>query len=152
MKKILITIIGLVTFAVVKAQQTAPKSGDPNVEISTNVPDTSAADNSQVFTEVEQAPSFKGGIEKFYQFLNNNVKYPAEAKKIKLTGKVVVVFVVEKDGSITNAKIFRGLGNGCDEEAMRVIKKSPKWSPGMQNGRPVRVQLLINVHFTYVGK
>lgn len=77
------------------------------------------------------------------------MKYPAEAKKNNVNGNVIVVFVVEKDGSITNTKIFRGLGSGCDEEAIRVIKKSPKWNPGMQNGQPVRVQLLIHVHFGY---
>ena len=152
MKKTFITFIILATYATAKAQQSTPKSGDPNVEIKIDAPDTSSVNNSKIFTAVEMEPTFPGGLDRFYQFLQYNIKYPAEAFKNKIQGKVFVGFVVEKDGSLTDVKVLRGIGSGCDEEAARVIKKSPKWRPGIQNGRPVRVQFVVPISFTPTGR
>jgi len=93
-------------------------------------------DSNQIYTAVEVKPDFPGGIQKFYDFVGKNYKVP-EDEDIK--GKVFVQFVVEKDGSLTDIKVIRDLGFGTGKEAIRVLKKSPKWKPGIQNGRPVRV-------------
>ena len=92
-----------------------------------------------IFTAVEQNPEFPGGMTAMYRFLGNNIKYPNEAQKNKVQGRVFVRFIVEKDGSISNIDILKGIGGGCDEEAKRVVNSMPKWKPGFQNGKPVRV-------------
>ena len=75
------------------------------------------------------------------------MKYPEEAKEIGIQGKVYVTFVVEVDGSITDVKVLRGIGSGCDDEAVRVVKSMPKWVPGKQRGVPVRVQFNLPINF-----
>lgn len=93
----------------------------------------------QIFESVEQNPEFNGGMAKMFRFLGENIAYPKAAQKAKISGRVFVRFVVEKDGSIGNVEVLKGIGFGCDEEAIRVIKAMPKWNPGIQNGKPVRV-------------
>lgn len=105
-----------------------------------------------VFTAVEQQPAYPGGNEAFAKYLTANIKYPAEARKNKVQGRVITSFVVQKDGSITDVKIMRGIGYGADEEAVRVVKSMPKWNPGMQNGRPVNVVYTVPISFTLNGK
>lgn len=85
---------------------------------------------------IEVKPDFPGGIEKFYKFVGNNYKAPEEEG---LKGKVYVTFVVEKDGSLTDIKVLRDIGYGTGAEAIRVLKKCPRWTPGEQNGKKVRV-------------
>ena len=92
-----------------------------------------------VFTSVEQVPEYPGGIEAFSRYLSRNIRYPAEARRNRTQGRVIVSFVVETDGSLTDVHVSRGIGSGADEEAMRVITESDKWKPGIQNGHPVRV-------------
>ncbi|MBS1521639.1 MAG: TonB family protein [Bacteroidetes bacterium] len=104
--------------------------------------------DDKVFTEVEHVPNYPGGVEKFYQFLQQNIKYPAEAKSKKIQGKVFVSFIVEKDGSLSNLKAVKDPGAGCGPEAIRVMKLSPKWNPGIQNGHKVRVQYTLPIAFT----
>lgn len=104
--------------------------------------------NNKVFTEVEQAPGYPGGVDKFFKFLQQNIKYPAEARNKKIQGKVFVSFIVEKDGSLSNIKVVRDPGAGCGAEALRVMKLSPKWNPGIQNGKKVRVQYTLPIAFT----
>lgn len=104
--------------------------------------------DNRVFTEVEQVPSFPGGLNKFYKFLQQNIKYPAEARQKKIQGKVFITFIIEKDGSFSNLRILRDLGYGCGAEALRVMKLSPKWNPGIQNGHKVRVQYTMPINFT----
>ncbi|MEO3405228.1 TonB family protein [Mucilaginibacter sp. CAU 1740] len=101
-----------------------------------------------VFTSVEQVPEFPGGIEAFGKFLAANVKYPKAARDNNVQGRVIITFVVEKDGSLTDMKVVRGIGSGCDEEAVRVLKLSPAWKCGIQNGRPVNVQYSVPISFT----
>ena len=97
-----------------------------------------AADDNQIYNTagIEVKPDFPGGIEKFYKFVGNNYQTPEEEG---LKGKVYVTFVVEKDGSLTDIKVIRDIGYGTGKEAIRVLKKCPKWTPGEQNGKKVRV-------------
>jgi len=102
----------------------------------------------QIFLVVEKMPSFPGGEGEMYKFIGNNISYPRMAKESGISGRVFVTFVVEKDGSVTDVKILRGIGGGCDEEAIRVIKAMPTWSPGEQRGKAVRVQYRMPIKFT----
>jgi len=101
-----------------------------------------------IFTVVESMPEFPGGKSALMKYLAQNIKYPPYAKEAGIQGRVFINFVVEKDGSITNVKVLRGIGGGCDEEAVRVVKAMPKWKPGMQRGKPVRVSFNLPVKFT----
>ena len=103
--------------------------------------------NGAVFTSVEQVPEFPGGLDAFSKFLTRNVIYPDQARHSGIHGRVIISFICEKDGSLTDVKVARGIGGGCDEEAVRVIKMSPRWKPGIQNGRPVRVAYNIPINF-----
>jgi TonB family protein len=99
------------------------------------------------FVSLETQPTFPGGMEKFYNYLKQNLRYPVDAKANKLEGKVFLSFIVEKDGSLMDIKVDRSLGQGTDEEAVRVLNASPKWQPGTQNGNAVRVKYNIPVSF-----
>jgi periplasmic protein TonB len=103
------------------------------------------APSDQVFQVVEQQPEFPGGNVNSY--LSKNIKYPAAASRANVSGKVFLTFVVNTDGSIQDVSVLKGLGFGCDEEAMRVVKSMPKWRPGKQSGRPVRVKYNLPVSF-----
>ena len=92
-------------------------------------------------------PQFPGGDEARISYMVNTVKYPEEAKEKGLQGTVYVTFIVEKDGSIGGAKVIKGIGKACDKEALRVIKAMPKWTPGIEKGKPVRVQFTIPISF-----
>ncbi|AYL93959.1 energy transducer TonB [Mucilaginibacter celer] len=135
------------------------QKGDPNAEIridepvgNSDVKQVVEADPNQIFTSVEQVPEFAGGLEKFGAYLGKNIRYPAVARENNVQGRVICTFVVEKDGSLTDIKVVRGIGSGCDEEAVRVLKNSPKWKPGIQNGRPVRVQYSVPISFTLASE
>ncbi len=101
----------------------------------------------EIFTIVEDQPTPIGGIAAFYQYIQKKMKYPAQARRMGIEGKVFVQFVVDKDGSITEVKAVKGIGAGCDEEAVRVIKGSPKWKPGKQRGRSVKVRMILPITF-----
>jgi protein TonB len=103
---------------------------------------------AEIFTVVEEQPGYPGGDESRIRFLQENIKYPEEAKELGIQGKVFVTFVVEVDGSITDVRVLRGIGGGCDEEAIRVVRSMPKWVPGKQRGVPVRVQFNLPIKFT----
>ena len=100
-----------------------------------------------VYQIVEQMPEFPNGQEALMLYIAKQVKYPAEAKKAGAQGRVFIGFIVEPDGSLSDFKVLRGIGHGCDEEALRVVKSMPKWKPGMQRGKAVRVQYLVPVNF-----
>lgn len=100
-----------------------------------------------VFTHVEQMPKFPGGDAELYKFINNNLNYPAMAIENNVQGRVVVQFVVTKDGSIGNVKVVRSVDRDLDNEAIRVCKKLPKFIPGKQNGQPVNVWYTLPVTF-----
>ena len=101
----------------------------------------------EIFTIVETAPEPLGGYEAFHRFIAESLTYPRAAARMNVSGKVFVQFVVEKDGSITDIEVVKGIGAGCDEEAVRVLSIAPKWSPGKQRGVPVRVIKIIPIHF-----
>jgi protein TonB len=102
---------------------------------------------TQIFTVVENDPEFPGGMEALYKYLAQNIKYPQLARDNNITGKVYVSFVVEKDGSIANPVVKRDIGGGCGQEAIRVVKGMPKWTPGKQRGKAVRVQFNLPINF-----
>jgi TonB family protein len=95
----------------------------------------------------DQVPEFPGGLDAFFKFLGKNIRYPANARENGTQGRIIISFVVEKDGSLTDVKVVKGIGDGCDEEAVRVIKMSPKWNPGVQDGKPVRVKYSVPIAF-----
>ncbi|TCD05578.1 energy transducer TonB [Pedobacter frigidisoli] len=96
---------------------------------------------------VDEYPEFTGGAKAWSKYMERNLRYPSQAQEEGKAGKVFVSFVVEKDGSITDVKVLRGIGFGCDEEAIKVIKKSPLWKPGKNKGTPVRVRYNMAINF-----
>jgi len=107
---------------------------------------------NDIYMIVEQMPEFLGGYEAMMQYVADHVNYPEVAKKAGCQGRVYVGFIVEPDGSLSEFKVLRGIGYGCDEEAMRVAQSMPKWNPGTQRGKAVRVSYLIPVIFQLEDK
>ena len=101
----------------------------------------------EIFGIVETMPMFRGGEQKLMEFIGNNVVYPKEAIEAGIGGKVFVEFYIEKDGTVCDAKVLRGIGYGCDEEALRVIGLMPKWFPGKARGHAVRVRYTLPINF-----
>ena len=116
-------------------------------DIDIEVTEVTHVDNDTVFQIVEQMPQFPGGEKAMMKYVSENIKYPQEARDKDIDGRVFVSFVVEKDGSIGEVKVMRGIGGGCDEEAARVISAMPKWEPGKQKGKPVRVSYMMPITF-----
>lgn len=101
----------------------------------------------KVFTIVEDQATPEGGMTSFYKYISKNLEYPRQAKRMGVQGRVFLEFIVDKDGTITNVKVLRGIGAGCDEEAMRILKESPKWKPAKQRGRPVKQKMTFPINF-----
>ena len=116
------------------------------------VPWRDESDEPEVYMIVDEMPEFPGGDKELYQFIADNVKYPAEAKEKGIKGRVFVNFIVEPDGSVSDIKVLRGIGGGCDEEAVRVVESMPKFKPGIQNGEAVRVSYTVPVIFRLEDK
>ena len=108
---------------------------------------TIAAADDVSTLRAESNPEFVGGMEALSQYIADNIRYPEQAKNDGTQGRVLVRFTVEPDGSVADAEVLRGIGSGCDEEALRVVKSMPKWKPGQVNGRPVRVQYTLPITF-----
>lgn len=104
-----------------------------------------------IFTVVEESAMFPGGQEELMKYISENLRYPQQAREEGTQGLVYVTFVVEKDGSLTDIRILRDLGNGCGEEAVRIVKTMPKWIPAKQRGKEVRMQYNLPVKFTLAG-
>lgn len=132
--------------------------GDPNANEIIVAPEAVAAPSKgtvveaapepeKVFTVVEQQPEFPGGTSEMYKYLSKNIKYPSAASRANVSGRVFMSFVVNTDGSIQDVSVLKGLGFGCDEEAIRVVKAMPKWKPGKQSGRAVRVKYNLPINF-----
>jgi protein TonB len=132
--------------------------GDPNANEIIVAPEAIAAPSKgtvveaapepeKIFTVVEQQPEFPGGQSEMYKFLQKNMRYPSAASRANVSGRVFMSFVVNVDGSIQDVSVLKGLGFGCDEEAMRVVKAMPKWKPGKQSGRAVRVKYNLPINF-----
>jgi protein TonB len=135
MKKTLLTLFSLLFILTAKAQS-----------------DTSngIAADTLVFTSVQQQPLFPGGINKFYVYLEKYIRYPAIARENHIQGKVVIQMIIEKDGSLSNIKAIQSPSPELDQEAIRVIASSPKWKPGMENGRNVRVMYSVPMTFELI--
>jgi protein TonB len=136
MKKYLMTVIIFLAFSFYNYGQ--------NIK---NV-DTVVGNNEPIFLQVEEPPIFPGGESALTKFLRENINYPKEAIKNKISGTVYVQFIIEKDGSISDIQVVRGIGGGCDEEAVRVIKLLPKWIPAKQNGVEVRAYYILPIQFS----
>ena len=114
---------------------------------STSAMAQTVVEDDAIFVVAENAPEFPGGEDSLYAYIARNIVYPEAAKKEKIEGRVFVTFVIEKDGQVSSAKILRDIGGGCGEEVLRVIRTMPKWKPGTQDGKPVRVQFNLPVAF-----
>lgn len=101
----------------------------------------------EIFTIVEEQPSPVGGMKAFYEYVGSHLRFPPKAARMGIEGRVFVEFVVEKDGTLTDIRVAKGIGGGCDEEAIRVISNASKWNPGKQRGRPVRVRMIMPIMF-----
>ncbi len=110
--------------------------------------DSIPSPNQEVATYVERMPEFQGGETALMKFIIANINYPQLALDSGIVGKVIVQFVVSIEGDVTNAKIIRGIGFGCDEEVLRMVYTMPKWKPGMQNGKLVNVAYNLPVKFS----
>ncbi len=102
---------------------------------------------AEIFTVVEQMPEFPGGAAEMTKFIQKNIKYPMMARESDIQGRVYVNFVVEPDGSVSNVTVMRGIGGGCDEEAIRIVNMMPKWNPGKQRGVAVRCSFTVPIVF-----
>ena len=103
--------------------------------------------NDKVLEKAEVMPEFPGGEQAMMKFVAENVQYPEEAKEKEISGRVFVSFIVEKDGSVNEVNVKKGIGGGCDEEAVRVVKAMPKWKPGKMKGEAVRVSYQMPIFF-----
>jgi protein TonB len=101
----------------------------------------------EVFLFVEEAPHPVGGFETFYKEVASRISYPPMARRMGIEGKVYLQFIIDKDGSLTNMTVLKGIGIGCDEEAVRVLSECPKWEPGKQRGKPVKVKMALPIIF-----
>jgi protein TonB len=104
-------------------------------------------ESEEIFIVVEENAEPKGGYAAFYKFVSDNIKYPAPARRMNIEGKVFVEFVVGKDGKISDVKAVKGIGGGCDEEAVRIVTMAPPWNPGKQRGKPVRQRMVLPITF-----
>jgi TonB family protein len=120
--------------------------GENGTNIAGNFPTLKAPEKAFDFVEI--MPEFPGGMQAMYNYITNNLQYPKLAKESNRTGRVMLSFVVNADGSISDINILEGIGLGCDDEAMRVISEMPIWKPGIQNGTQVPVRLILPINFT----
>lgn len=120
----------------------------PRIELTSSaVIEPTAEETDEIFTIVEENAMPQGGMLAFYKYLVDNMKYPALARRNNIEGKVLVQFVVGKDGAISDVKVLKGIGAGCDQEAVRVMEKAPSWKPGKQRGKAVRQRCIIPLSF-----
>ncbi|MEI6408263.1 MAG: energy transducer TonB [Bacteroidota bacterium] len=125
-----------------------PEDPKPNV-ISDIIVDYAAKDAEPEYDAitVQKMPSFLGGEKELFNYLAKNIAYPQLAKEMNIVGMVVITFVVNKDGSVSNIELLKDIGGGCGKEAIRVVRNMPKWMPGENNGQPVKVRFTLPVRF-----
>lgn len=147
--------IALAVLILVASLAAQAQEGDPEIRLvpATDEPGMVNAapplepDSNQVLSVVEEMPQFPGGMPALAGYLRQHIRYPEEAREMKVSGKVFLGFVVEKDGGISDVVLLRRIGHGCDEEALRVVKAMPAWKPGQQGGKPVRVRYTLPINF-----
>jgi Ca-activated chloride channel family protein len=135
-----------------KSSPGAGKRGEAAVQANYEIAEEDSYTDEEVFTVIESMPAFPGGEDALEKFLVKNLGYPDKARSAGIQGVVFVSFTVEADGSITEIKILRGIGGGCDEEAIRVVSLMPKWKPAMQRGQAVRCTYNLPIKFSLEGK
>ncbi len=132
----------------IKEAEPAPVTEDVNVQYDFNATPTVVEEaKPQIFTYVEQMPDFPGGQTELMKFLQKNLRYPPAARENGIEGRVVLQFVVDEQGTISDIQVLRDIGGGCAEEAVRVVKMMPPWKAGKQNGNPVKVYFKLPVTF-----
>ena len=120
---------------------------DTNIIVPVEITDEKITEVDTFVLIPEISPEFPGGLENMYKYIKDNLKYTDLAKKTNITGTIYVEFTVEKDGSLTDVHVIRGIGGGLDEEAIRVVESMPKWQPARQGGMPVKVKYQIPIAF-----
>lgn len=104
-------------------------------------------ESDQIFTIVEESATPKGGMAAFYKFVSDKIKYPPQARRMGIEGRVFVEFVIGKDGTLSEVRAIKGIGAGCDEEAVRIVQSAPPWNPGKQRGKPVKQRYTLPIIF-----
>jgi periplasmic protein TonB len=143
---IVLTIIIISFFSINSYGQEIEAEEAPKV-----APEIQKRDSNEIFVFVEDSPDFPGGIDSLFAFIHRVMIYPQEAQDSSIQGTVYVSFVVEKDGSLSDIKIIRGVCPSLNAEALRVMKMMPKWKPGKQRGKPVRVKFNMPIAFRLQG-
>lgn len=118
-----------------KVQQIVIQAEEPKEEV------------EEIFTIVEDPAAPIGGMTAFYKYVGDKIKYPPQARRMGVEGRVFVEFVIDKDGSIQEVRAVKGIGAGCDEEAVRILQTAPKWKPGKQRGKPVKQRMVLPITF-----
>jgi len=136
---LLIPVI-MISFAFQSAEQ-----AEPNFRSEVPISETYPLKQDSIFKKPDVMPKFAGGMDNLYRFIGKNYSYPPEAQKANVQGRLLYSFVVEKDGSLVDIKLVQDIGHGTGEEGLRVLKSSPKWEPGLVNGKPVRVQFTLPI-------
>ena len=121
--------------------------GNADSSKSEPVAEKAAETPQEVFTVVEQQPQPRGGMPGFYQYIAEHMNYPKQARQMGIEGKVFVEFIVDENGYLTQVKAIKGIGAGCDAEAVRVLQNASRWKPGLQRGIPVKVRMVIPITF-----
>lgn len=147
-------VLAFTAFAVAGAYASTPNEPEEEVSVvqcaTIDIVDAPASQQSEaepIFTTVEQAACFPGGQGALMQWIGANLRYPEDAHENDIQGRVIVQFVIEKDGTISSPAIVRGVDKSLDKEAIRLIKKMPKWTPGRNNGQPVRSKFNLPITF-----
>ena len=143
-----VDIVEEVVFDVEATQKTEVRQYEPMAFTSVQEPEPEEPD---IFVVVEEMPMFPGGEAARVDYLTKNLRYPKLAMETGIEGSVFITFVVMQDGSVSDVRLLRGIGGGCDEEAIRVVKNMPRWIPGRQRGIPVKVQYNMPVRFVLNG-
>jgi protein TonB len=119
----------------------------PRVEVASVAVAEVEEEVDEIFTIVEESAMPSGGMPAFYKYLVDNMRYPAQARRLGVEGKVTLSFVVDKNGKISEVTVLRGIGSGCDEEAVRVMQNAPVWKPGKQRGKAVKQRCIMPISF-----
>jgi TonB family protein len=148
-KLILVTIIIACSSFVAFAQHEEQNASDSSKNYQPVVGIDPGPAPGTIYTSIDEMPEFPGGISALLDYLGRNIEYPKEAREGDVQGKVVVKFVVCENGTLCNEEVIRSIGGGCDEEVIRVVKAMPKWKPGKQNGKAVKVYYTLPVSFKF---
>lgn len=120
--------------------------------LNVNAQEKKTENSDVVFTVVENEAEFPGGVEAMNRFMAENIKYPTLAKQKNIEGKVIISFIVEKNGTLSDIRTIKDIGEGCGDEGVRIVKLMPKWKPAKQKGQPVRQQFLLPISFVLTNK